>query len=164
MEAQTRTLDLRDGKRTTLRFDVPTWRAVETLAEGEGIRWTEWVRRLIAANPDAENMHAVIRAATVEGLLAESVFAQRADQVRSGGAVLLEGCNMLDDAALADQLAHGKVEGGPVDMLGFQLFVGTDSNEQPVIWVKNGLRDGLHLAIAIPFSREEVEAKRGAFA
>lgn len=164
MEAQTRTLDLRDGKRTTLRFDVATWRAIETLADGDGIRWTEWARRLIAANPGAENMHAVIRSAAVEGLLAESILSQRAEQLSAVGTVLLEGCAILDDGQLAQEMEQGSVEGAPVDMIGFQLLAGVDRHNQPTIWVRNGLRDGLHVAITMPFTREEVESKRGAFA
>lgn len=162
---QTRTLDLGEGRRTTVRFDAATWQAIELAAAREEMRWTKWVRQVMAAHPRAENMHAVIRAAAIESLLEESIVGGRAKQLASGsGSVLLEGCTMLPDDQLQQELAAGRVEGEPLELVGFQLLAGLDQHGQPTIWVRNGLRDGMHAAITLPFTAAEVEAKRGAFA
>lgn len=164
-EMQTRTLDLGEGRRTTVKFDPVTWRAIELMAAREGIRWTQWVRKLMAVHPGAENMHATIRAAAIEGLLAEQVLAERAEQAMSvGRAVLLEGCVTLTDDELREELAAGHIEGEPLEMVAFQLMAGLDQHNQPTIWLRNGLRDGMNLAITLPFSADEVANKRGAFA
>lgn len=160
-DKQTRTLELPDGKRTTIRFDSATWRAVELVAERQDKRWTQWVREQIAAHPGAQNMHAAIRSAAIDELMGESIVAERAASGR--GSVLLEGCTLLNDQQLADELAQAHVEGGPLEFVAFDLFAGLDQHNAPTIWVRNGLRDGMHAAITLAFTHAEVEAKRGAF-
>jgi predicted DNA-binding ribbon-helix-helix protein len=65
---QTRTLALTDGQRTSLRFDHATWRAIEWIANGEGLRWTKWVRKVLDDSP-AGSMHTVIRAEIAKRLV-----------------------------------------------------------------------------------------------
>lgn len=160
----TRTLPLEFGKRTTLKFDLATWRAIDLLAQRAGLRWTKWARNVVKKSPDEPNMHATIRAAAMDGLLADNIITGRAEQVGSGrGAVLLEGCTLLNDQQLADELAQAHVEGGPLEFVAFDLFAGLDQHNAPTIWVRNGLRDGMHAAITLAFTHAEVEAKRGSF-
>lgn len=162
---QTRTLDLGQGRRTTVKFDPVTWRAIELMAAREGVRWTQWVRKLMAAHPGAENMHATIRAAAIEGLLAEQILAERREHATFGGrAVLLQGCVTLNDDELREELDAGRIEGDPLDLVAFQVMAGLDQHNQPTIWLRNGLRSGMNVAITLPFTADEIASKRGAFA
>jgi predicted DNA-binding ribbon-helix-helix protein len=160
-EAQTRTLDLGDGKRTTIRLDTPTWQAVELLAAGQGLRWTRWVRQELAGSPDAENKHAVIRTAAMRGLLEGQFLAERAGAADASVTPLLTWASTLDDAQLAEELKGGLVDAGPIDLGGFKVRAGSDTHGRACIWIENMLRGCPHYAIPLPWSWAEVAMKVG---
>lgn len=152
-------LELRDGRRITLTFDTATWQAVELLASAAGQRWTNWVRDLLAGNPHAANMHAVVRAAAVDGLLTHQVIQERADQLTQPTAPMLTYASTLDDDQLREELAAGVVVGGPIDLGGFSVSVGADMHGRACTWITNGMRDGLHYALPLPITLAEIAAR-----
>jgi hypothetical protein len=64
----------------------------------------------------------------------------------------------LDDAQLDGELAGAKTKSGPIDLVAFDVLAGDDQHGQPTIWIRSGLRGGMHLAITLPFTSEEVQA------
>jgi hypothetical protein len=161
-ETQARTLPLGMGKKTTLKFDQATWRAIDLVASRDGLRWTEWARRQMAANASAENMHAAVRAAAVDALLAQNIIAERADQLTGATPPLLASAGTLDDDQLAQELSNACVDAGPFDLGGFAVRVGSDGDGRACIWIENMLKGCPHYAIPLPFSSAEIAFKVGA--
>lgn len=69
---------------------------------------------------------------------------------------LLTLATVMNDAELQQEMGDGRVEGAPADFVGFEVLAGEDRNGQPTIWVRNGLRGGMHYAIPLPLSQEEL--------
>lgn len=71
-------------------------------------------------------------------------------------APLLRMAVMLDDAELRDELDRAHLEGEAVDLVAFEVLSGLDQHNQPTIWIRSGLRAGMHYAITLPFTAAEV--------
>jgi predicted DNA-binding ribbon-helix-helix protein len=148
-------LPVGDGKRMPLRLDTPTWQAVEWLAEQSSQTWQEWcATTLAAAGPDIANMTAAIRAAAMNALLAETIFADRAEQFSGVQAVGMRMAGQCDDKTFNDDLRQSVIE-SESECGGFNLRSGIDPNGRVSFWIQNGLRDGPHIIVRTPFAPEE---------
>lgn len=60
---------LRRGKeRLAFAMDKPTWAAIELVAAQAGVKWTEWARGILDAQPNAASKAALLRAAAFNEL------------------------------------------------------------------------------------------------
>ena len=150
---QQRMVTLTDGKRVPIKLDAPTWQAVEWLAEHRSTTWAELCADVLASTPDADNMTATIREAAMSGLLEETVFADRAAQIAAMEMhPLMRNSGLLNDAQLNKILKTARVA-GQSDFGGFTVIFGLDEYAQDCIWIKNGLRDGMHFAFVVPIEQ-----------
>jgi predicted DNA-binding ribbon-helix-helix protein len=162
VEGKSRTLTLADGRKTSLKFDEPTWEAIDLLARHHGTRWTHWARQQLADHPEADNLRAVLRAAVTRWLLDTSVVTTmegRADALARPTPALLAAAYSLDDGQLAEEQAAGTVHGELDDLGGFHVVAGEDQQGRACYWIKNGLRAMPNVVLSLPFSVAEVEAK-----
>jgi hypothetical protein len=65
--------------------------------------------------------------------------------------------------ALRYERAAAQVDGTPIDLVAFELLAGVDRNDQVTLWIRSGLRGGLHAAITLPLSPSEVTAHARSF-
>ena len=152
MEAVQRMVPLESGKRTGVRLDQPTWNAIEWLAEQSGKSWQQWCAKVITSTPSDENTTASIRAAAMEGMLAATIFEDRRNQLAAMEShPLMRNSATLNDKQLEGELESAMVQGWS-DFGGFAVGFGHDSFGQDCVWIKNGLRNGLHFAFAYPLS------------
>lgn len=156
-EGKTRTLEL-DGRRASVRLDPMTWQAIDLIAEEKGVKWAEWALDLIANNPDADNRHAVIRAAVMRELMEHHLFSERADEQYNpaSGMLASQFVGTLDDDQLRDEQTAGTVNNGCIDLIGFSVQAGADMHGRACIWITNGLRDQRHFVIALPLTPTEL--------
>jgi predicted DNA-binding ribbon-helix-helix protein len=148
-----RMLAFPEGKRMPIKLDAATWKAIDWLAEQAAITWQSWCAAVVSKMEPDENVTAAIREAAMSLLLEETIFADRAEQLAIMEAhPLMKNSGVLNDEQLADTLAKARVA-GHFDFGGFSVFFGLDEHYQDCIWIKNGLRDGLHFAFAFPIKR-----------
>lgn len=149
-----RSLDTGRGNRTGIRLDVTTWEAVDWIAEQKGKKWSEWVRDLLQEQPDAINATALIRNAVADALLFEATAKERGPDLSA----MQNNPLTRDSAALSDEqlddILKGATVQGQSDFGGFVVMFGHDEHGQNCIWVKNGLRVGLHFAFIIPTGKK----------
>lgn len=156
---QTRTLELSRERRTTLRFDRATWKAIELLAARAGTRWTQWARDVIEQNPRSGNMHATLRTVAMENLLEQQLLAERGEHAVAYLPPLMRAAATLDDDQLREELRQSFVEFGPVELGGFNVHAGADGGNRACIWIENMVKGCPHYAIPLPFTLSEVGAK-----
>lgn len=152
-----RTAELADGRRTSFRFEVTTWAAIDALADDRGIRWQDWARVVLAQKPEAPNKAAVIRSALADELLAEQ-FAAMAEESAAGMAELSEphevcgsGYYRINDSELASELADATTITKDGSFGSFVLHIGRRSTSyggEPFVIIENLLKGQLHLMIA----------------
>jgi hypothetical protein len=141
------------GKRSSIKLDQPTWQAIDWLAGQRGQSWQEWCNSVLANVTGDENQTATLREAAMSGLLGATIFPDpqdRAEQLAlQEGHALMRNSAPLDEAMLNSTLKWAKVQGRS-DFVGFEVIFGFDQHGTDCIWIKNGLRDGLHFAIQAP--------------
>jgi predicted DNA-binding ribbon-helix-helix protein len=149
-EMTLRMVPVGQGKRQPIRLDKHTWTAVDLLAGRRGTTWQEWCAEVVGSTPDGENATAAVRAAAMNGLLCASVLEDRGEQL----AAMEQHPLMRNSASLSDRqledVMNGATVQGTADFGGFAISFGHDENGQDCIWVRNGLRNGLHFAFALP--------------
>lgn len=151
MEMTQRMVPLEGGRRTGIKLDAATWKAIDWLASQEGKAWQQWCAAIIIATPDNENTTAAIRAAAMDELLVKSVFGEdRAEQTAAMNRhPLMKNSASLNDDQF-EQIMRGADVQGWSDFGGYAIGYGYDENGQYCTWVKNGLRGGLHFAFVVP--------------
>lgn len=150
-----RMLGLEGGRRVPIKLDAPTWQAIEWLATRTNSTWQEWCANAIARTDDGENMTATIREAAMSGLLKESVFADREEQIAAMELhPLMKNSGILDDHQLAEILKKARVA-GHADFGGFSVRFGMDEHFQDCVWIENGLRGGPHFAFSLPVDNNQ---------
>lgn len=162
-------------KRST-QTDLPTLtsdKAAEFLAEqigGKREHWLTWLkndRRPGRANhipqisgPGRPRYYRHDVESYVEHLKATKPgVRERAEAHRDTDAPVLNMAVMLDDGQLQQELLAARWKSTPIDLVAFEVLAGDDQNGQPTIWIQSGLRGGMHLAITLPFTSEEVQAQ-----
>lgn len=148
-----RTLDL-DGTKTGIRLDEATWAAVDLAAKRQGVKWTQWARAVLAADPDTDNKTGAVRAAAMQAVMEEVFRQERADQLAGFTTVGFRLAGQCDDEQFAQSLAEAHIE-GEADYIGFKVRSGIDENGCVAYWIENGLRDGVHVVIPTPFKPEQ---------
>lgn len=149
-----RMLPLAEGKRLPVKLDAPTWQAIDWLAQGKGKGWQEWCRAVVDGADESSNLTAAIREAAMASLLKETLFPDdRGEQLEAMERhTLMRNSGMLNDKQLEEILGTATVEGWS-DFGGFAVGFGVDDAGQDCVWVRNGLREGLHMAFASPVKR-----------
>jgi predicted DNA-binding ribbon-helix-helix protein len=138
------------GKRAAIRLDNSTWQAVEWLANRDGATWQQWCAKVIAANPDSDNVTAAVRSAAMDGLLNATIFDDRAEQLAAMAEhPLLKDSAAISDAQLDAILSTANIQGSS-DFSGFAVIFGQDEYGQDCVWIKNGLRNHLHFSFVVP--------------
>lgn len=152
-EITQRMLTITTGKRSSIKLDQPTWQAVDWLAGQRNQSWQEWCNSVLANVTGDENQTATLREAAMAGLLGATIFPdfqERAEQLALQDAnVLMRNSGTMDDKQLKAILKDARVQGSS-DFGGFEVLFGFDELGTDCIWIKNGLRNGLHFAIQAP--------------
>lgn len=146
-----------DGTRTSFRFDVPTWTALDMVAAEEGISWIDWCVRAIESRPAASSKASAIRACLADALLAQH-FKALAEEAGTGPRELQQdhpivgtGYYCLDDETLAAELDSADITERNDGFEGFTLIVGYRAKSlggNAFICIENRLKGGFHLFIA----------------
>lgn len=139
-----------NGKRRGIRLDDATWCAIDWLAAKRDVKWPILAREWVAEGADDESLTRTIRNAAINALMVETVFGeQRAEDMKAmSGHTLMKNSGQLDDDQLREVLKNATVQ-GESDFGGFVVLFGQDEFGQDCVWIKNGLRDGDHFAIAV---------------
>ncbi|WP_143131090.1 hypothetical protein [Noviherbaspirillum humi] len=133
-----------------MKLDEATWQAIDWLADQQSKTWQVWCADALAPASDAENMTAALREAAMCRLLEQTIFQDRAAQYAAmGNHPLIRDSGMLDDAELGSILEKAHVQ-GRLDFGGFEVVFGFDEHGQDCVWIRNGLRNGLHFAFIVP--------------
>ena len=156
-ETQQRMLTLSNGKRMPVRLDEPTWTAIEYLAECSGQKWQGWCNDTLSELCPGENITAGLREAAMDGILAATVFPERAVQCSSAVPTWqnLGECDDRDfDYALEQASKHGEIQGHQ-DFGGFTLYSGLSEWGNVTYYVRNNMREGASVIINTPFKIDE---------
>lgn len=139
------------GGRTTVRLDDATWAAVDLIAGRKGVKWREWARDLLKANPDAPNATAVIRNAAVNELMTTAFIddgEERGFDLALQEAHALMKINAAVSNAQLDEMLKVATVQGRQDFGGFEIAFGHDNDGRDCVWVINGLKNGLNFVMA----------------
>ena len=143
-------LTIPSGKRMSIKLDEPTWKAIDWLSSQHHQSWQEWCATIVGARSTNENITASLREAAMAGMLQETVFADRAEQYAlMDKHPLMRNSGTLDDDQFNGAIRKAKVA-GEADFGGFSVLFGFDEHGQDSIWIKNGLREGMHFAFVLP--------------
>lgn len=149
MQHQIRTIRFKDKSATTIRLSTTTWEAIEFVAEAQGIKWTDWVRTVLSTTEELDNKTEAIRIALIDTLLSVRVFSERASGLDQWeGHPVMQGASPMDDTDFDDYINTAQQIDGQNDLIGFKLYFGTDRDGRPFVGIRNGHRDGEHVAIA----------------
>lgn len=158
MDMEQRPITLPNGKRSSIRLDEPTWKAIDWLADRSGQKWQSWCSDIIATIAEGENLTATLRAVAMDGILAETLFPERAAQYADPFAPTwknLAECNDRDfDYALEQAAKHGAIE-GHADCGGFTVYSGVSEHGNVTYYIRNNLKDGSNIIINTPYRVEE---------
>jgi predicted DNA-binding ribbon-helix-helix protein len=143
-----------DGKRYGVTLDDTTWTAIDWLAEQRDEKWTHTVRDWLAAEAekgdDADsNMTRVVRSSAMRDLMTLTIFNKDSEERAQDLALMnahpiMKNHGILDDQRFDDMLSESLIQ-GDADFGSFSVLFGYDVNDQPAVWVKNAMRDGLHV-------------------
>lgn len=149
MQQEIRTIRFRDKNATSIKLSNTTWEAIELVASNQGVKWTDWIRGVLAKAKEDENKTEAIRIALIDTLLSVRVFSERASGVDYWEEhPVMQGASPMDDTDFDDYINTAQQIDGENDFLGFKLYFGTDRDGRPFVGIKNGHRDGEHVAIA----------------
>lgn len=141
------------GKRSSIKLDQPTWQAIDWLAGQGNQSWQEWCNSILANVSGDENQTATLREAAMSSLIGATIFPDpqdRADQLSlQESHALMRNSALLDESMLNSTLKEAKVQGRS-EFGGFEVIFGFDRHGADCIWIRNGLRDGLHFAVQAP--------------
>lgn len=141
----------RQGKRTTLRFDLATWAAIDSLAAARGLNWAQWVH-LVPHSFDSR--HTDVRAYVVEELMrkqARTSFGP-GEVPASARRQLLQDAFTQTDAEFAKDLSNSEFfvdKLVPLDFGGFRLHTGV-RDDNMCLWIENGVKGMPSVVVPIP--------------
>lgn len=150
MDIVQRMLPLKGGKRVGLKLDPATWQAIDYLAGQRGTTWQDWCRAVIEQTAAGENVTASVRNAVMNELMAATILDGRGESVEAMAAhTLMRENTALNDSQWSEIMKMATVQGSS-DFGGFTVFFGHDDSGQDCVWIRNGLRNGLHFAFIYP--------------
>lgn len=142
--------------RTSFRFDISTWAAIDMVAEQAGMSWVDWAAKVIKGRPHAKSKAAAVRAALADALMQEQYIAMAEE--RAAGQMFCNehpiigaGYYRLDDETLAIELEGAEITERDDSFEGFTFIAGYRNKSfggNAFVCIQNRLRDGLHLFIA----------------
>jgi predicted DNA-binding ribbon-helix-helix protein len=147
-EATQRMIGLGDGRRTGIKLDRATWKAIEFVAAQLGTTWRKWCAEIIETTPTGRNVTAAIRSAAIECLLRGTILdPDRGEHLAAmeRNSLMRDSCMHTDETlneALEKATVHGSGDEG-----GYGILFGVDEFGRDFVVIKNGLRDGLHFAL-----------------
>ncbi len=151
-----RTLVTTAGTRTTLKFNATEWRAVERAAASARLGWADWARDVLDLNKGTINAHATLRTAALDAVLNDPLGALlEARSNEEPPPALLACASTMDDLQLEEDQAAAQLDGAAVDLTAFTVQAGTDQFGRACLWIRNGLREGLHYAIPLQTTTAE---------
>lgn len=151
---KTRNAELAGFGRTSFRLEEKTWAALDMMAAKRGIRWQDWAAEVIAAQPDAPNKTALLRAALADELMTEqfiSMGESGAVATNVPHEIIGNGYWRLNDDELAEELEGATITTRDNSFVAFTLITGYRSKSfggQPFVIIQNELRGGLHALLA----------------
>ena len=149
MKHETRILRFKDRNAMSIKLPTTTWEAVEYVAHEQNVKWTDWVRAVLAKTDEQDNKTEAIRIALIDTLLSVRVFSERASGVDHWEEhTIMQGASPMDDTDFDDYINTAQQIDGENDLIGFKIYFGTDRDGRPFVGIRNGHRDGEHVAIA----------------
>ncbi|VWX32817.1 putative Ribbon-helix-helix protein [Limnobacter sp. 130] len=149
MQQEIRTIRFRDKNATSIKLSTTTWEAIELVASNQGMKWTDWIRAVLAETDDQDNKTEAVRNALIDTMLTVRIFSERACGVDHWeNHPIMQGASPMDDTDFDDYINTAQQVDGENDLLGFKLYFGTDRDGRPFVGIRNGHRDGEHVAIA----------------
>lgn len=151
---KTRNAELTGNGRSSFRFETTTWDLIDRMAAKRGIRWQQWARDVLAAQPDAPNKAALLRAALADELMTEqfiSMGESGAVATNVPHEIIGNGYWRLNDDELAEELEGATITTRDNSFVAFTLITGYRSKSfggQPFVIIQNELRGGLHALLA----------------
>lgn len=104
----------------------------------------------LAEVSEGENMTAALREAAMSGLLGATIWVDRGEQLAAmANHPLLRESGMLGEPDLQSILKRAQVQGRS-HFGGFEVIFGFDEHGQDCVWIRNGMRDGMHFAFVLP--------------
>lgn len=148
MKTETRILRFKDKPPTSIKLAPLTWEAVELVSERCNMRWTEWTRDVLSRAAPGDNRTELIRTALIETLTTLS-FPLPMDQRSEiwSEHPIMSGASELRDKEFNAFVAHSSKIMETINLGGFEIIVGFDSDHHPFVGIRNGLRNGINLAI-----------------
>lgn len=150
------------GRRRGVRLDEATWSAVDWLAEQRGMKWPELAREWATLGMHGpvkdDNLTRVIRASAMQALIAQTIFAERAELHAAAGPIW-KTVSTCGDRDFREALEQAAIEAHE-DFGGFTLHVGISEFGNVTVYVENHVKDGSNAIISTPFPLDEWEAKR----
>ena len=139
-----------------MTLDPTTWTAIEQIAEAGNSTWQRWCEDTILRIGKTDNITRGVRSAVLEALLQASVLSDRQELVNRPQPALLALNAMFGDADFNEDLSKAKLIDGTSDFVAFEVITGSDQFGRACLWIRNGLRDGTHIAIPLPFTPEQI--------
>lgn len=154
MKQTQRMFQLMGTKRTGIKLDDATWRAIDWIAEQDGKSWQEWCSEAIFNAGANENMVASVRSAVIEAMLIETVGGER----RASALAAMERHPLMKDSAMLgdkdfQMVMDGATVYGSSDFISFKVHFGRDQYGQDSVWIENALKDCPHFAFLIPSNK-----------
>ena len=151
---KTRNAELTGNGRSSFRFETTTWDAIDRMAAKRGIRWQDWARDVLAAQPEAPNKAALLRVALADELMAEQLIVlgdAGPVETNINHEIIGNGYWRLNDEELESELDGAVSTIRDNSVTAFTFITGyrrKDLGGAPFVIMQNALRDGLHLMIA----------------
>jgi predicted DNA-binding ribbon-helix-helix protein len=143
-----------EGKRRGIRLDQGTWQSIDWLATQKGVKWAELAREWATFGTHGpmkdDNLTRIIRAAAIQSLLAETIFAEWADMHATLSGPLWASLGTCNDESFDYALQQAESVEGHMDFGGFELHAGVSEFGNVTFYVRNNLRDCSHCIISTP--------------
>lgn len=153
MDTTQRMVPLEGGRRAGIKLDKAAWQAIDWLSAQEGKTWQQWCAKVIECIPEGINVTAAVRTAAMDALVFETIVGERGESLAAmADHPLLKDSGTLNERQLDAVMKHAQVQGWS-DFGGFSIYFGHDEHGQDCVWIKNGLRNGLHFAFVLSSSQ-----------
>lgn len=145
------------GKRVPIELTSSEWDAVEMFAAEDGLSTGNWLRLRLAESEASKTTPAML----IRHILADRLMAAIGRRAALPPATGFEQANTPDDRDFADMVAAAQIN-GTVDLIGCTVSAGVNESGCIAFYIRNGLRDGLHMTISTPMTPEEWRERMGA--
>lgn len=144
------------GKRVPIELTSSEWDAVEMFAAEDGLPTGNWLRLRLAESEVSKTTPAML----IRHILADRLMAAIGRRAALPPATGFEQANTPDDRDFADMVEVAQIN-GTVDLIGCTVSAGVNESGCVAFYIRNGLRDGLHMTISTPMTPEEWRERMG---